>query len=881
MNLADRLVRKISILFRRNRFRSELDEEMAFHRAQAEKEFRGRGMSSDEARSAASRQFGNATLLREQSQIEVGFRMETILQDIRFAVRQLRKNPGFGILAILILALGMGATVAIFGFVDAALLQPLPYSDPTRLMDIGESANVHPRSNLSLEDFRDWARMNRSFTGFDAYTGTGFLLHAAGGAEPVPAARVTAGFFRTLGVRAMLGRDFADAEGHPGSAKVVMLTYGAWIKRFGARPDVVGQSVQLDADNYTIVGVLPREFSFAPRGNAELWAPIADPTPCEKRRSCHNLFAIGRLRDGITPAAALADLGAIAAKLEQMYPGSNKGQGAALMPLSEQINGSTRPILLTVLIGAVLLLVIACVNVASLLLARSETRRREVAVRAALGATHVRLIRQFATEGLLLSFASCIVGSGFALWLMGLLTHLVPKSIADFLPFLGLVGFNVHTTLFALVVTAAATAMLALTPSLRLGFQPIHDGLAEGSRGSAGRMWRRLGANLVVIELAVAVVLLVGAGLLGRSFYKLLHVELGFDSTHLAMMNVQLPPKTYQATPRRLEMYRAIRQRLGALPGVLSVGITSDPPVGCFCDTDWIRIQGKPFNGEHNEVVERDVSPEYFATLKAHLVRGRFFNEDEDSSKPSVILVNQALARKYFPGEDPVGKRVGNGALASDSMRTIIGVIDDFREGALDDEMIPGEYFTLNQQADTGFVVLVRTAQDERSVLPAMVAALHGLDPNIGVFNEQTMTQAIESTQPAILHRSSTWIIGGFAALALILGVVGLYGVVAYSVSQRTREIGVRMALGAQRGAVYSMVMRQAGWLTAIGVSLGLLCSIGASLAMRKLLFGVAAWDAPTLVAVAVVLAIASLAASFVPAHRAASVNPTEALRTE
>jgi macrolide transport system ATP-binding/permease protein len=880
MNALFQFFKKASLLFSRKRFRSDLDEEMAFHREQAEKEFAARGMSAEEARYAARRQFGNAARLNEQSHEVVGFRVETVVQDVRFALRQLRRNPGFGVLAILILALGMGASVAIFGFVDAALLQPLPYSDPAGLMDVGESANVHPRSNLSLQDFRDWARMNRSFTGFDAYTGAGFLLRAPGGAEPVPGARVTAGFFRTLGVHPMLGRDFNDAEGRPGAAKVVMLTYGAWIKRFGARADIVGQSVQLDADNYTIVGVLPRAFSFAPRGNAELWAPIADPNSCEQRRSCHNLFAVGRLRNGVTPAAALGDLKAIAAQLERMYP-ENKGQGAALMPLSDQINGSLRPVLFTLLVSAVLLLLIACVNVASLLLARSESRRREVAVRGALGATQLRLIRQFVTEGMLLSFAGCLAGSAFALWLMRLLTHLVPETIADFLPFLGLVGFSVHTALFALVVAAAATAMLALTPSLRLGFQKIHDGLAEGGRGSASRMWSRLGSNLVVVELAVAVVLLVGAGLLGRSLYKLLHVDMGFDSTHLAMVNVQLPPKAYEAVPRRLEMYRAIQQRLGSLPGVLSVGITSDPPVQCFCDTDWIRIEGKPFNGEHNEVVERDVSAGYFTMLKAHLVRGRFFNEDEDKSKPSVILVNEAVARKYFPGEDPIGKRVGNGGLTADSMRTIVGVVGDFREGGLDDEMLPGEYFPINQQPDRGFVVLVRTAQDEGSVLPVVVAALHGLDPNVGVYGEQAMTQSIESTQPALLHRFSTWLVGGFAVIALALSVVGLYGVVAYSVSQRTREIGVRMALGAQRSAVYSMVMGQAGRLTAIGIALGLVCAIGASLAMRKLLFGVAAWDAATLGTVAGVLGLASLLASFVPARRAASVDPSEALRTE
>lgn len=881
MNKLSRIYAKLSLLFRRDRFRSDLDEEMAFHRAQAEKEFLAGGMSADEARYAAKRQFGNATRLREESQQQVGFRAETIAQDARFALRQLRKNPGFALSTIFILALGMGASVAIFGLVDAALLQPLPYSDPAGLMDVAESANVHSRSNLSLEDFKDWARLNHSFSGLDAYTSGGYLLHGSQGTEPVPAARVTAGFFRTLGVRPALGRDFTDAEARPGAAKVVMLTYASWVKRYGARPDIVGQSVHLDDDYYTIIGVLPREFSFAPQGNAEIWAPIADPSNCEQRRSCHNLFAVGRLRPGVSPAAALDELKAIAAQLERLYPGSNKGQSAAVVPLSEQLVGPMRAVLLTLGVGALLLFLIACVNVAGLLLARSETRRREVAVRGALGATRIRLIRQFVTEGLLLSCAGCLVGCVFALWLMRLLTHLVPVSVAAFLPFLDLVGFHTHTALFALLVSAAATVLLSVTPSLRLASQPIQDGLIEGARGAAGRMWRRLGANLVVVELAVAVVLLVGAGLLGRSLYKLLHVEMGFDPTHLVMVNVQLQPKSYDAAPQKVALYRAIRERLGALPGVLSVSLTSSIPVQCFCNTDWIRIVGKPFNGEHNEVVEREISPEYLATLKAHLVSGRMFSEDDDSSKPQVILINETLARKYFPGEDPVGQHIGNGALAKDSLRTIIGVVADFREGGLDDPMIPGEYQAMNQQLDSGFTVLVRTAQDEESSLPVIVAALHGLDRNMGVYGEQTMTQSIETTQSAMLHRFGAWIIGGFAAIAFILGVVGLYGVVAYSVSQRTREIGVRMALGARRSTVYSLVMRQAGWLTVIGVTLGAGCSIGASLAMRSLLFGVAAWDVTTLAAVAVVLSAASLAASFIPAHRAASVSPTEALRVE
>jgi macrolide transport system ATP-binding/permease protein len=881
MSGTSRFVKRLSILFGRERYHRELDEEMAFHRAQAEKDFVAAGMTPEAARYAAMRQFGNATRLREQSQEVVGFRVETVAQDLRFALRQLRKHPEFAATAILILALGMGVSVAIFGFVDAALLQPLPYVAPNRLMSVDESAAVFPRSNLSRDDYDDWKRLNRSFSSIDVYAGNGFLLRGASGTEPVPAARVSDGFFTTLGVKPLLGRVFLPGEDRPGGAKIVVLSYGTWLKRFGARRDVVGQTVSLSGEAYTVVGVLPREFAFAPRGNAEFWSPLLDKTGCEQRRSCHNLGGIGRLRDGVTTPAAMADLKAIAAQLERQYPGSNQGQGVSLLPLSEIIVGDVRPILLTLLGGAGLLLLIACVNVASLLLVRSESRRREIAVRGALGATRVRLMRQFVTEGLLLASAGCAGGFGVANWLMMLMTRMVPKDVAPRVPFLAGVGFNAHTGAFAAAIALLAAVLLAATATLRLSFQDVHEGLAEGSRGTAGRLWRRLGANLVVVELAVAVVLLAGAGLLGQSFYRLLHVETGFDTTHLATVQVMDAENIYAKDAQKVALYREIQRRLQSLPGVVSVGLTSVLPVNCNCNTDWLRFVGKPYHGEHNEVNERDISPSYLPTLKARLVRGRLFREDEDASKPQVILINETLARKYYPGEDPIGKKIANGGLEPKSIREVVGVVADVREGALDGEVWPTEYEEIYYGPDSEFSAAVRTAQDEKTVLPVMVSTLHQIDPNLGVYGEITMTDQIGASQTALLHRFSTWLVGGFAVMALVLGVVGLYGVVAYSVSQRTREIGVRMALGAQRSSVYKLVMRQAVWLTSAGVGIGLVCSVGASLLMRKLLFGVEAWDVPTLAGVALVLGVASLTASFLPARRAASVNPTDALRSE
>ena len=878
---AAQFLRKLPFLFGRKQFRSELEEEMAFHRAEAEKAFVAGGMSPAAARYAAQRQLGNVTRLREQSEEAVGFRMETVLQDLRFALRQMRQSPGFALTAVFILALGMGVSVAIFGFVDAALLEPLPYAAPDRLMDVTENSAVFPRSNLSRPDYEDWKRLNHSFSALEAYTGTGYLLATTSGAVPVPAARVSDGFFSTLGVKPVLGRGFLPGEDEPGKAKIVMVTYGTWLKRYGGKRDVVGQTVTLSEHAYTIVGVLPREFSFAPRGNAEFYVPLLDKNECEGRRSCHNLFAIGRLRDGVTMEAARAEMQSIAAELAKQYPGSNQGQGASVAPLSELIVGNVRSILLTLLAGTGLLLLIASVNVASLLLVRSESRRREVAVRGALGATPMRLARQFVTEGLLLAGAGCVAALVIATWLMTLLSRMVPATIASFVPFLSSASLNAHTVGFAAAIAVLSALLLAFTPVLRLSFQEIRVGLGEGGRGAAGRLWQRFGANLVVVELAIAVVLLAGAGLLGQSFYRLLHVDDGFDTTHLATVQVIAPETSYAKPEQKIALYREIVRRLGALPGVQSVGITSDLPVQCNCDTDWIRIEGKPFHGEHNEVNQRDVSPEYLATLKGKLTRGRWFTESDDAAHPQVIVINEALASRYFPGEDPLGKRVGNGDLAPDSMRQVVGVIANVREGGLDQEVWPSEYSSIYHGPDNNFAVAVRTTQDEKAMLPAIVAELHRIDHTLGVYGEISMTDQIESSQSSILHRSSAWVVGGFAAIALVLSVVGLYGVVAYSVSRRTREIGVRMALGAQRGSVYKLVMRQAGWLTGIGICVGLVCAGCASLLMRSLLFGVQAWDVPTLGGVALVLGAASLAASFIPAHRAASVNPTEALRAE
>ncbi|HEY6292856.1 MAG TPA: ABC transporter permease [Terriglobia bacterium] len=883
--MIDRLrqaMNRLRAFFRKEPLDHELDTEMASHLELAIEENMRRGLSLEEARRQTLIRFGGVEQAKEQHRQARGLpALDILLQDLRFAFRQLRKNPGFTGTAILILALGIGATVAIFAFADAALIKPLPYPNPARLVGVTESVALFPRANLSYPDYFDWKRLNKVFSSMDVWSGTGYLLRTPSGTQPVLATRVSDGFFRTLGIVPMLGRDFYSGEDLPDAPHTLMLSYRAWQKWFGGRHDVIGQAVTLSGVSYTVIGVLPREFQFAPRGDAAFWTTLHASGSCDLRRSCHSLDGIARLKDGVSVQTALADMTSIAAELERQYPDSNRGQGASVVPLAEVIVGDIRPILLVLLGGAGLLLLIACVNVTSLLLARSESRKREIAVRGALGASRARLVRQFATEGLVLVVAGSVLGLLSAGWAMQLLTRLIPPYMMAGMPYLQDLGLNFHIVAFACAIALVTAVLFAITPTLRVSLSEVREGLAEGGRGSAGTLWRRFGSNLVVVELAIAMVLLVGAGLLGKSFYRLLHVDLGFQPDHLATLQVAVPQVSYGKDEQVVALGRQIVSRVASLPGIKSAGIASRIPLSGNGNTDWIRFVGRPYNGTHNEVNERQVSSAYFTTLQARLLRGRFFTDAEDASKPNVTVINQAFKRKYFPGEDPIGKRFGDTDLSPKSIKEIIGVVDDIREGSLDSEVWPAEYLPFDQSPDTFFAVVARTSQAEASVLPALVSAIHEIDPGIGTASEQTMTERADDSQTAYLHRSSAWLVGGFAALALLLCVVGLYGVIAYSVSQRTREIGVRMALGAERRTVYQLVLKEAGWLIALGIVIGLVCSVAAAALMRGMLFGTEAWDAPTLAAVAAVLAISALLASFIPARRAASVDPVEALRAE
>ena len=863
---------------RQREFAEEIDAHIQMH---IDDKVRA-GMPREEARRDAILALGGLESTKERYRDRTTLPvLEHLVQDTRFAIRQLASHPGFTVTAVLVLALGMGAAVAIFGFVNAALIRPLPYEDPARLAHVTGSVASIPRAALSYLDYLDWKRDNRVFKSVEVFRGTGFLLKTPSGTDPVPAARVSAGFFRTLGIRPLLGRDFYTGTELPVDPHAVMLTYQAWQQRFGGREDVIGRAVTLDGAPHTIVGVLPQHFHFAPQGRAEIWATVHATGPCEARRSCHNLEGVGRLEDGVSLDTAREHMQSIAARLERQYPDSNRGQGASVLPLSEVIVGDIRPVLLVMLGGAGLLLLIACANVAGLLLVRTESRRRELAVRSALGASTGRLVCQFVTEGLVLVMAGSALGLVCASWAMQLLPGLIPADMAASLPYLRDVGLNRRVVGCAGLLALIASGLFAITPIMRISTAGTSDGLADGGRGASGGVWQRLGSRLVVLELATAMVLLAGAGLLSRSLHQLLNVELGFNPDRVATIGVAAPQATYGEGERALALGRRVVSRVARLPAVESVALTSLVPVTFNGNTDWIRFVGRPYNGEHNEVNMREVSADYFTTLRAALLRGRSFTDADDLTKPRVVIINRRLAALYFPAEDPIGKRIGDTSLSPDSIKEIIGVVDDIREGPLDSEIWPAVYYPFNQSPGTNFSVVVRTSPGHASILPALSTAIREIDPDIAAMDGTTMDTYIHDSRRAYLHRSSTWLVGSFAAVALLLGVIGLYGVVAYSVAQRTREIGVRMALGARTASVYRLVVGEAGRLAAIGIAAGLACAVGAASLMRELLFGTPPWDPLTLAVVAALLGGAALASSYFPARRAASVNPMDALRTE
>jgi macrolide transport system ATP-binding/permease protein len=820
-------------------------------------------------------------------------RLESIFQDVRFSARLLRKSPGFAITTILTLSLGIAAATAIFGFVDSALLQPLPYPNSSRLMGVFETSQQSgQRMGYSYHNYLDMDRANNVFASTAAYDSSkDFVLSDRVGAHEVSGVGVTGKFFPILGVTPILGEVFAPdsaSEDLLAAPSTVVLSYAAWQTWFGGSPDVLGKTVTLSGETYTVIGVLPRNFQFARTGATEFWTtlrPFAGDS-CKLSRGCATMGVIAVLKHGVTLQWALADVRAIAGREAKEHPDPDRNRSANVIPLSRVILDGIERILLTLLGGAALLLLIAYVNVMGLLLARSENRRREFAVRVSLGAGRGRLMQQFITEALVIVAVSGALGLFTATFAQRLLVKLVPAYMLNYMPYLRGAVWNWHLTAFATALVLFAWVLLTITPMLRLPFASLRAGMAEGGRGGTGAVWRHLGARLVVLELVTTMVLLSGAGLLTKSFHELLHVDLGFVPSHIATLSIISPQAKYSTSEQAIELQREILGSLQSLPGIAAAGMVRDLPLAGVGSTQ-IGFVGRPNLGINNGAGHQVVSEGYLSVLQARLVRGRYFSENDNAKAPLVALINQTLARRYYSGQDPIGKQFFYHSHTEDPKWKgpqpiqIVGVVADMKDDALDQPTTPVLYTPFNQGPDPSFSIAVRASQEAGPVLPSVIAAIHAIDSEIVTTDAKTMQETIQNSSEAYWHRASAWLVGASAALALALSIVGLYGVIAYSVSQRTREIGVRMALGATPGSVHQLILKEAGWLTVIALLIGLPGSIAAGIFMRSLLFGVHSWDLSVLGAVSVVLIACALLASYIPARRAASVNPVEALRAE
>jgi macrolide transport system ATP-binding/permease protein len=887
-------------LFRRGRVEQDLEDELRAHLERRIEADVARGMTRVDARYAAMRALGGIEQRKEECRdmrhVSV---IEHRIQDFRFAVRQLLKHRGFACTAIGVLTLGIAASVAIFGFVDAAMIRPLPYQDPSRLVTVfgtrPDNTSGQTRGAVSYLDFIDWRARARAFESIAAYdVRAGFILTTPSGPEGVRGLRVTSGFFRTLGVRPVLGREFHANEEGPSAPPAVVLSYGAWQTRFGGSPDVLGRTLMLgspwlaDGEPHVVIGVLPPDFHFTMAEHAEFWATIRGSQACWKVRRCQSLETVARLANGVSAQMASANVTSVLEQIRRDYQDFHRDPTVArLVPLREVMLGNVRPILLMLLGGAALLLLIACINVVSLLLARSDSRAREIAVRNALGASSARLVLQFAAEAFVLAFAAVVFGLMLAAWGMQFLTSLLTADMISRMPYLQGIGLNLRLVAFACAVSLVAALAFALVPIVRISLSETFAGLKEGSRGSAGTHWRRFGAHLVVVELAVAVVLLVSAGLLGKSLYRLLHVNTGFNARELVAVSVTpvsvrpgAASAAADANPQQLGvLVRRMAERAAALPGVQSVGYADMLPLGAGLapsSTFWVAGRADEAQLKENWPVRR-ISAGYFNTLQATLLRGRSFTEEEVSAARLVMIINETAARRYFPGEDPIGRSIAFGG-ADSPAREIVGIVDDIKDGPPETPAHPSAYVPFDQGE---FGLVMRTVQPEHTLFLSLLAAIREIRSDALVGRVTTMTERMNRLPSASMHRSSAWLVGGFAAMAFVLSVVGLYGVVAYSVGQRTREIGVRMALGAQRKSVYRLVLGEATWLVGIGTGLGMIAAAATGTLTRHLLFGVESWDPLTFVTAAAMLIVFALLASYIPARRAASVDPVEVLRAE
>jgi predicted permease len=893
MDFLRTLVARLTAIFRSRQLDADLDEELRVHIDLAIAESLKRGMSPEAAKTEALRAFGGLTQTRERYRVERGFPwLEPLAQDLRFAVRMLVKNPAFTAIAILTLALGIGGNTAIFSIVNGVLLNPLPFSQPDRLVALHESKPNFENGSISYPNFIDWRRDNRTFSSMGLSRRWAFSLTGRGDAEQVNANFISAGYFDVLGIHPLYGREFTIAEEQQGAAPVALISEGLWRRKFNAASNILGQTVTLDGKTFSIIGVIPASLHLRIPGfrDQDVYAPIGQwgNTILLNRGAGLGFHGLARLTPGTTVAQARADMLRVTRNLATAFPDSDRGVGASVTPLKQQIVGDAQPFLLVLLAAVAFVLLIACVNVASLLLARSAARSREFAMRTALGASRNRVVRQLLTESLLLGIASGVVGLSLAV----LGTHAALKVLPAALPRAEEIGLDFRVLAFTTIVSLLTGTLFGLAPALAISRSNPLPALKDSGRGASSANHRALSV-FVVVEIAMALVLLTGAGLMIRSLVSLWNVDPGFNPRSVLTFGLSLPPSMSMASPDATRAaYRAVNQQFSSIPDVTALSQTwgAIPISGEDDQLFWIDGQPKPKNDRDMAgVLDYIVDPDYLRVMQIPLQRGRFLTAQDDEHAPLVVVIDEVFARKFFPNQNPIGKRI-HLTYNSGKIAQIVGVVAHVKQWSLDGDetqSLRAQYYLPCLQVSDDFLagmrsgssVLLRYEGSEAAIFDALRRVNKQMSAEQVIFGDQTMESILSDSMAS--RRFAMILLSSFAALALVLACVGIYGVMAYTVSQRTLEVGIRMALGAARRDVLLLIVGRGARLCLVGVAIGLASTIALTRLMGNLLFDISPTDPWTLAAVGALLIAVALAACLIPARRAASVDPMQALRSE
>ncbi len=881
--LSDLFIR-VRSLFRRATVETELDDELRFHFEQQLAKYVDSGLTPAEALRRARIEFGGLDQVKEECREARGVRvMETLYQDMRYGWRMLRKSPGFTAVALLTLALGIGANTAIFSVVYGVLLQPLPYQDPSRLIVLQETTPKVGTVGVSYPNFLDWRAQSRAFSKMAAVSSVDFNLAGADRPENISGSAVSSNFLAMLGVRPLLGRDFDPSEEKAGTAPVVLLSYQLWQSHFGGDRSVLGRTVALDGRSFTVIGVLPANLRWIEK--TEVLEPIGAwataSSEANERGDRGDLLAIGRLAPGVSFAQARAEMEGIAVRLAQTYPASNDQFGVKLQPIREVFVSDLRPSVLVLFGAAVFVLLIACANVANLFLMRGAGRTKEIALRIAVGASRSRIVYQILAESFVLAVFGGLLSLALAFAGIRGLARLIPTDMLAGAS----VSLNGPVLLFAAGVVVLCTLVFGLAPASHSTRPDVQSELKESGRAlSAGRGQSRMRGFLAVAEVSLALILLVGAGLMMKSLYRLLSVDPGFRPERVLTMRMSLRTAQYAKDPAIQNFWQRALDQMRQLPGVEAAALGTGVPLTDSHSRSDITLEGMalPTPGKYPHPDVHKVSPGYVSTLGIPLERGREFTDADNEHAPLVAMINATLARQFFANQDPVGKRLMFGhpsAKKAPQWITIVGVAGDTRLYGLANPARLEVYLPLRQDASSDMTLIVKSGTEPAALTSAIRNAIASIDKEQPIFGIATMQQLVKDSVSG--RRITLILLGVFSALALVLGAIGIYGVIAYSVAQRTHEIGIRMALGARRGDVLGMVLAQGAKIAGAGVIIGILASFGLTRLMTKLLFAVSPSDPATFALVGVVLVLVALLASYVPARRTLRVDPMNALRHE